>query len=208
VGQVVFRGDVHEPRTIDFVVSHCKDGDIVHAGAYFGDFLPALSRACIPGAKIWTFEPNPENYRCALITLDINGLRNVELTNAALGERQDSLVMLTIDAKGSPLGGGSRILAPGSAASPEATATVPSVAVDEVVPPDRRVSVIQLDVEGYEQQALAGALGTIQRCLPVIVVETLPADDWLSENILRLGYRVAPESEYELNGNNFVLTRD
>src|SRR5882672_2138462 len=75
--QKILSGDVWEPDTIEFMVNHVGDGDIVHAGAYFGDFIPALSQACKPSAKLWTFEPNPENYRCALITIEINGLRNV-----------------------------------------------------------------------------------------------------------------------------------
>src|SRR4051812_13219941 len=44
--QEVLRGYVYEAETIDFIVKNVKDGDIIHAGAFFGDFLPALSRAC------------------------------------------------------------------------------------------------------------------------------------------------------------------
>jgi Methyltransferase FkbM domain len=65
------------------------------------------------------------------------------------------------------------------------------VTVDETVPSDRKVSIIQLDVEGFEKPALAGALMTIQRCKPIIILETLPEEGWLSENIMRLGYRIA-----------------
>jgi hypothetical protein len=57
----ILAGEVWEPTTIEFLMSYGSHGDIVHAGAYFGDFLPALSRSCAPGAKVWAFEPNPEN---------------------------------------------------------------------------------------------------------------------------------------------------
>ena len=64
--QRILSGDVYEPNTIEFLISNCSDGDIVHAGAYFGDFLPALSRSCAPNAKIWvSVDPNcsPERVR-------------------------------------------------------------------------------------------------------------------------------------------------
>ena len=57
-----------------------------------------------------------------------------------------------------------------------------------VVPSDRNVSVIQLDVEGSELQALKGALATIKRCKPLLVIEELPSDAWITDNILGMGY--------------------
>ena len=69
-------------------------------------------------------------------------------------------------------------------------ATVDIVTVDEVVPPERMVSIIQFDVEGFEKEALTGALMTIHRCKPTIVLEQLPEEGWFSKNILSLGYRI------------------
>jgi FkbM family methyltransferase len=201
--QRTLRGNVHEPRTIDFLTSHCRDGDIVHAGAYFGDFLPPLSRSCAAGAKIWAFEPLADNYRCALITMEINGIHNVVLTNAALGERQESLVMLTVDERGRPLGDANRILQQGAVASPATAKTVPVVAIDDVVPAERKVSIIHLDIEGHEQRALAGALRTIERSSPIIVVETWQEPDWICNDIQRLGYRAVQELHM-----NTVFTRE
>ena len=71
---------------------NCGTGDLVHAGTYFGDFIPALSRVCAPDAKVWAFEPNPENYRCALITTTLNNLHNVEIKNAGLGSQEGSML--------------------------------------------------------------------------------------------------------------------
>jgi hypothetical protein len=57
------------------------------------------------------------------------------------------------------------------------------VPIDDIVPEDRPVSIIQLDVEVYEQWALR----TIRRCRPVM--ETLPNDGRLAEYPAPLGYR-------------------
>jgi len=202
--QKILSGDVYEPRTIEFIMSHCQDGDIVHAGTYFGDFLPALSRSCTPDAKIWAYEPNPENYRCAIMTLCINGLENVELKNAGLGERQHSNVMVTTNSQGIPLGGASRIISGHlknfSGGKEE---KIQIVTIDDQVPVDRNISIIQLDVEGYEKEVLSGAINTIKRCLPIIILENLPDENWLNENILNLGYKV----KQKVHGNT-VLTCD
>jgi FkbM family methyltransferase len=185
--------DVYEPRTIEFMMANCRGGDIVHAGTFFGDFLPALSKGLDRGCKVWAFEPNSESYRCAKITLEINGIADVVLANAALGDKQQYLFLQTADDDGRSLGGESRIIEaePGTSTKGE---MVPIVTIDDAVGQDRNVSLLQLDVEGHEKEALAGGLGTIRRCLPTIILEVRPgsqliSSDWFLENIMSLGYR-------------------
>jgi len=194
--QKILAGKIHEPMTIDFLISHCGEGDIIHAGTYFGDFLPAISQALTPKAKIWAFEPNPENYLCAFITKNINGLHNVKLRNAGLGEQRCTVSMMTSDSKGRALGGGSQIILNNNLVNESSYQAVEIVTVDNIVPSDRTISIIQLDVEGFEKPALAGALKTIQRCKPIIILETLPNSDWLSENILQLGYKISEKVHF------------
>jgi len=191
----VLSGQVHEPKTIEYIAAHCTGGDIVHAGTYFGDFLPAFSKASAPGATVWAFEPNEENYRCAQLTCAVNFIENVELRHAGLGERKGSSSVLVSDGKGQAMGGASRILMEEETGVAGGKMAVDIVAIDDVVPRDRRVSIIQLDVEGHEQQALSGSLDTIRRCLPIIMVEVLRGSPllesaWFSENILSLGYQM------------------
>jgi hypothetical protein len=50
--QRILSGTLWEPKTIAFMMTYCGTGDIVHAGTYFGDIVPALSQACAPGAKV------------------------------------------------------------------------------------------------------------------------------------------------------------
>ena len=194
----ILLNEVYEAQTIQFMREHCGDGDIIHAGAYFGDFFPALSQACAPGAKIWTFEPNAENYRCAQITILINNIANIELANAGLGERCERLFIKTRDENGQALGGASQITAEGTGDALAEVEAVQIVTIDEVVPEDRKVSILQLDVEGHEQAALAGALQTIRRCRPILILEILPENDllqsaWFAENIISLGYGLTGE---------------
>jgi hypothetical protein len=45
------------------------------------------------------------------------------------------------------------------------------VAIDEIVPETRSVSLIHLDVEGFEDFAILGAAKTIARCKPKLIIE-------------------------------------
>ena len=92
--QKILSGDVWEAETIEFMSVNAPEGDIVHAGSYFGDFIPALSRSRKSGAKVWVFEPNPENFRCAKITIYINELENVQLIKACLGAEKATIPMM------------------------------------------------------------------------------------------------------------------
>ena len=181
------RGGVWEPETLDLIARECGSGDIVHAGTYFGDFLPRLSRAAGPDATVWAFEPSAEHYRCAQITLIINDVSNVVLTNAGVGAQPDSGALRVTDERGLSLGGGSRIVPAGDVRD-AGFQPVSIVAIDDAVPRDRHVTVLQLDVEGYEHEALEGARATLERCRPLIIVERRLDDDWLNEHLAPLGY--------------------
>ena len=183
--QVVLRGNAYEPDTIDFIVQNAKDGDVIHAGAFFGDFLPALSRGCAPLCKVWAFEPDPENYRCALTTILINDLRNISLVNAGLGEASGIGKLVTHDDSGKSLGELGHIQ-PQSSLQASDTETVKIVTIDETISSDRKISVLHLDVEGYEEQALK----TIRRSRPLLVLEDVPSEAWLTKHLKPLDYRI------------------
>ena len=196
--QAILAGRVWEPGTIRLLAENCEGGDIVHAGTYFGDFLPALSQAVGAHHKVWAFEPNPENYRCADITLRINNLANVVLRNTGLGHHTEQKQMIVFDKNGRSLGGYSHIAT--AAGGGHLTVPVNIISIDEAVPSDSRVAVIQLDIEGFELQALKGAIATIERCRPLLVIETLPEDAELMGMLQRMGYRVTGRCH-----ENFVM---
>lgn len=188
----ILAGRVHEPDTIAFMREHCGAGDIVHAGTFFGDFLPGLAAASGEGALVWAFEPNPENHRCAQLTIQINALENIRLMNAGLGSTRSNKRVMISGPDGRPLGGASHIVE--ADATDSDSMPIDIVSIDDVVSPERHVSIIQLDVEGFEKPALEGAMATIRRCLPLIIVEVRPGDmfvqsEWFANSVLSLGYR-------------------
>jgi FkbM family methyltransferase len=175
--RAVLQSRVWEPETLNLMRGVA--GDVVHAGTFFGDFLPALATS--RAGTVWAFEPNRESYRCAHITVDLNELQNVTLRHGALSGEPGVGSLATTNPAGRLSGGGSRLTVnPLDGVSVE---PVPLVTVDEVVPESRDVGLVELDVEGHEQQALLGALRTIERCRPILILESLPAEDWLREHL-------------------------
>jgi len=160
--RVVLAGDVYEPDTLDLLCS--VKGAVIHAGAYFGDFLPALAKSRTE--TVYAFEPNEENYKAALLTCELNNLKNVQRMNAALGSFVGQAFVQTHDDRGKALGGGSHLSTSGQC--------VPMVRLDDVV--SEPIVAIHLDVEGYEAQALAGAKRIMSDSIPMLILETLPKD--------------------------------
>ncbi len=170
--QAILHGAQYEEETLRFLRMQKWHGDIVHAGAYFGDSLPLLSAAAPRGAKVWAFEPNPLLFRCAQITCLINGLENVALYPYALGAHRGEGLLKIQDEKGRPLGGTAHMEdVPHRTASLVGAEKVPVAALDEIIPKERTVSLMVLDVEGYEEKLLEGAARILARDAPTVVIE-------------------------------------
>lgn len=182
--RLVKSGKVYEPNTIQFMRDHADTGDIIHAGTFFGDFLPGLSAGMVPDARIWAFEPNPNSFAHAQTTIALNDLTNVTLTNAALSNRDGHIMFKTHDNQGNPLGGHSRYV---EQDGPGVT-TLPSLKLDSVIPKERHISILQLDVEGHERAALEGAMEIIIRCRPILILEEFRYKRWIKAKLGHLGY--------------------
>ena len=129
---------------------------------------------------------NSENFSCAKTTKEINSLKNIELHHAGLGNKEEKASIQIKDSEtGKPLGGRSRF----SDVESEFSETVFLKTIDTTVPEENFVSIIHLDVEGYEEEALTGALNTIGRDKPIIIVESTPSEEWMTKNLYPLGYR-------------------
>lgn len=145
-----------------------RPGSMISAGVFFGDMLPSFSRKT-PGL-VYAFEPVIENYLLARAVAMANDLSNVVLLHAGLGaEPGPGLASIGTSRIGlRHLGGAARIIS-GSQEAEFRWQRVPMLSIDQLAIPD--LSMIQLDVEGYELLVLKGAIGTIRAQQPVIVVE-------------------------------------
>jgi len=137
--EFILKGGVHEDTTIEYLKS--IGGNIIHAGTGFGDFLPGL-KDC---DSVWAFEPNPLMYQSSLETISLNNISNVKLFSDALGDYNGIAKLKKIDEMGVEMG-------PRSEMSDDGV-EVKIVKLDSVIPKDCKISLIHLDLEGYEFQA-------------------------------------------------------
>lgn len=166
--KVLAAGEVYEPRTIKMMQTFARGGDIVSGGAFVGDFLPALSRSLKGSALLHSFDPNPMAYTSACHTVALNGLENVCLHNVAVGD-VDAVLPLQISRRnGEVMGGRARVI---QKRHKRHTIDVNVVTLDALIPGDRMISVLHLDIEGHEAAAVLGAKDLIRRCKPLLVLE-------------------------------------
>ena len=141
----------------------------------------------------------------------MNGIENVVLTQAALSGLPGMARLQIRSGCGTALGGGSRItntsdydIFPMKEADAASWESVRLDTIDSTIQSHRTVSVIHLDVEGHEQQALTGALRLIRKQRPAIVVETVPDVAWLEDHLFPLGYQIDSERP---DGNSVFISR-
>lgn len=126
----------------------------IDGGAHVGTWTDTLRKRF---KLVHAFESGP-----AWEYLERNGAgwENVTLHHAALAEKKGLMEAWHRKRKGKMTSYRVR---------PSTTGTIPAIAIDSLNLPE--LSLLKLDIEGYEEWALRGALKTIKRCRPFILVE-------------------------------------
>lgn len=179
--RAILNGQFHEPKTHSIIAEllSIRPGNIVHAGTFFGDMLPSFSKAC--SGTVYAFEPVLENYVLAKLCVEQNNLENVLLQNAGLSSSIAVARVNTGVQQGAHRGGASQISDSGQIT---ALVTIDSLGISDL-------SVIQLDVEGHEFEALRGAVETVSANQPLIMIED--NEDNCQEFLHSIGYQYVGE---------------
>lgn len=149
--QTILAGNVHERETIEYIQKNAGDDIVIHAGAGFGDFLPHLQN--LPNT-IMTFEPHTELYEACQQTIQNYNIQNVILSNKALSYMEGTIFFMEDGIR--------------SECSHWDGKTVEATTIDSIGKP---VSLIHLDVEGFEFNVLKGAEETIKKYSPTVILE-------------------------------------
>ena len=165
---------IAEKEVVDIIDKRVNSfpGNIIHAGAYFGDMIPSLSTICPSESKIFAFEVDPISHNLARETLRLNLIHNCILFNMALWSSPTNLACESQYTSELKLGGKSSAL-PISDERYKARQNikhfVSAVSIDSLSLGN--ISCIQLDLEGGELMALKGATKTIKSYSPLIILE-------------------------------------
>jgi FkbM family methyltransferase len=142
-------------------------GTVVEVGANIGSHTVVLARqAAAFRSSVIAFEPQPVVFQNLCANLALNGIGNVRAWPHACGMQAETVFFDPPDyTQQGNFGGVSMqtVAAPGLVA-------VPCVRLDDVLG-NEQVSLIKLDVEGFELSALQGAGQTLRRCRPVLYME-------------------------------------
>ena len=148
---------------MDFVrdLSRIKNKAILDIGGFIGDSILILSE--LTDDKVYSFEATSQNYALMLKTIELNGIQNAVPVHSAVGSESGTL----------------EIRFNGSASSvdeimvknPDHIETCNVIRIDDYVEEHGiNVGLIKVDIEGAEQDFLKGALGTIRKYKPVLLL--------------------------------------
>lgn len=124
-------------------IIHLGENEIfADLGAYNGDTAAEFMSACNNNFRhLYAFEPNPKNFR--KLTKNLPESDKITLFNAAAGRESGTVKISANEGRMSRAGGSGK------------TVEIPIVPLDEAV--SESVTVLKLDVEGGEREAIIGA---------------------------------------------------
>lgn len=168
VGKCIQQGS-YEPDVTNVFRKFVKPGmNVIDLGANIGYFT--MLSATLVGATgtVLAVEPNHRNVKLMEASRRVNNFENITIAQVAAGRETGILVLNPSHSNGLTSDLSANINAVLGAE------TVPSIRVEALVPQERRIDFIKVDVEGAEFNALFGCYEIIKRDRPVIVSEFSP----------------------------------
>lgn len=142
----------------ELISSLLKPGmNVIDVGANIGYFMLLARETIGDSGSIVCFEPDADNINELTLNVERNALNNITISEAAVGSA-DGEVKLSAGLN--------------SCVSQDGTRTVPVVKLDTAL--KVRADMMKIDVEGYEGHVLKGALETMKKCKPVLLLEMHP----------------------------------
>ncbi|HSA05964.1 MAG TPA: FkbM family methyltransferase [Candidatus Gastranaerophilales bacterium] len=149
----------------DSVLKNLKNKDFLDCGAYIGD--TALLFCNYTNNKIYAFEPNQENHDVLKKTIKINDYENkIFPIKAGLGEKEEELELYGEVSAASVLREHVPLLFDKINSEKIKITTIDKFVQDNNLNP----GLIKMDIEGYELEAVKGALETIKKFKPLIII--------------------------------------
>jgi len=149
-------------------------GDFWDVGANTG-LYSVLAARHLGGDRVHAFEPVPTIAGLCRDNLKLNSVA-VTVHEVALSDRIGAATIYLPDA-GHGLIETSASLSPDFKSSAQPSFSVPTTTIDQLRPDFGAMSVLKVDVEGFEAQVLRGAEETIRSDQPIIAVELMNGFD-------------------------------
>lgn len=170
---------------------------VLDIGANIGAHTILLSKLCGPAGSVIAFEPQPFIFNMLCGNAALNSCKNVFLFNAAIGDKNGSIIVPGVDYSQSGNFGGLPL------GSYEQGLPVSLFKLDDCN--IKRCDFIKMDIEEMELEALRGAENLIKTFRPVIYFENNPSDKSSSTISLlsHWDYKIVLHHPPLFNPNNF-----
>lgn len=166
--------ELYDREDIPMLRSLLTEGDVVFdVGGNVGLYSVALAQQVAPSGCVHVFEPIPANIQIIRRNVALNGLEdNVVINPVAAAERSTELGLYVNERSGNS---GWASVVPSQRRPTRITVT--AIDLDTYVRVNHipRISLIKMDIEGYEYQALRGMTGILRSDVaPVLYLEVNP----------------------------------
>jgi FkbM family methyltransferase len=162
VGRAMFAiGDLDRKvsRTLQQFVG--KGERVVDIGANLGLCTLQMATLVGPTGEVMAFEPNPDMVALLTRSIEFNRVVNVKVHACALGPSEG---VADLGVPSTHAGKASLVV---SAGGDVRSVSVPVRSLDSIIQNDgRRLGFVKMDVEGFEDQVLRGAVVLLERCPP------------------------------------------
>ncbi|NJM20680.1 MAG: FkbM family methyltransferase [Richelia sp. SM1_7_0] len=143
------------------------DGTFVDIGANIGIYSCIMANHVGAKGSVIAFEPMPENLAALYSNIALNQLKNIEVNELALSNRQKAFNLYVPSVHQQGATGCTQVWNPGDWVSVGNTdATTLDIAFQK-----QRLDFIKIDTQGHELEILQGAKLTIERFQPFILCE-------------------------------------
>jgi len=194
VGRPIMAQRIYDPHVTAAFRRLVKPGMVVvDVGANIGYFSLLCARLTGEQGRVVAVEPGPQ--KCALLhySAQANGFENLEVHQQAVAEKPGFYIYH---------GGRSRLTVTevfGPESLTRSRLPVRSTTLDKLLESEKQVDLLRMDIEGAEYRALLGAVQTVRKHRPVLLIEFAPSElrtvsgiagpDFL-EHVIRLGYEL------------------
>lgn len=171
--RAVIRRGYWEKTETEAFIRHLKPNTLViDAGANFGHYALVASKFVGRGGRVIAFEPNSETFDLLRANIEMLAHQNVDAVHAGLSD-ENGEINLTVDISNP----GGHSFTEGNVREVGESVTTPVHTVDHYLLTNQTplpVSLIKIDVQGFEGKVIRGAAQTILRDHPVIFCEVTP----------------------------------
>ncbi len=144
----------YEPKHVKLLRKTVKPGDyVVDIGAHIGYYTLILANLVGPKGKVYSFEPNPENFKILKKNVEANGYNNVVLEQKAVSNKKGKIKLYLSEINT----GDSRIHKVSNDKSfRHREFNVDSVSLDSYFKNIKGINFFKMDIQGAEPLALEG----------------------------------------------------